>query len=439
MADGNFPTLVSRDRDANSQTNSVWVRLTDDTDDIEIGGGVEASALRVTIASDSTGVLSVDDNGGSLTVDGTVSIDSGTVTVIATDLDIRDLVHTQDSIAIGDGTSLTLDLVTLNSNYSGTAVAMPIAGRYQASADTFDDGDATHLLTDANGKLVISNPGGTEYSEDVATPATIVGTATMFERDDALTTITPAEGDWASLRCSAEGALWVQDFNSDAIAASLVDIETNTDFGAVVGGGVEATALRVTIANDSTGVITVDANNLDIRDLTHVSDSVTIGDGTETMNVTAAGEAEVDIAAQSLTALKVSKDANANTETNPIYVQVVAGVVSGNEIHDYDTQASLASDTADNHDYTVAGTTFMLKSIIFSCSGGGKIEVQSGPTASLTTDAVGFVPKHGGTLQLDFDPPKEVPSASTGIVRAIRTNREGSAQDVYSTIIGYDL
>ena len=33
------------------------------------GGGVEASALRVTIASDSTGVLSVDDNGGSLTVD----------------------------------------------------------------------------------------------------------------------------------------------------------------------------------------------------------------------------------------------------------------------------------------------------------------------------------------------------------------------------------
>lgn len=34
------------------------------------GGGLEATALRVTIASDSTGVLSVDDNGGSITVDG---------------------------------------------------------------------------------------------------------------------------------------------------------------------------------------------------------------------------------------------------------------------------------------------------------------------------------------------------------------------------------
>lgn len=43
-----------------------------------IGGGAEASALRVTIASDSTGVLSIDDNGGSLTVDGTITANAGT-------------------------------------------------------------------------------------------------------------------------------------------------------------------------------------------------------------------------------------------------------------------------------------------------------------------------------------------------------------------------
>jgi uncharacterized membrane protein len=42
------------------------------------GGGTEATALRVTVASDSTGVLSVDDNGGSLTVDGTVTSNQGT-------------------------------------------------------------------------------------------------------------------------------------------------------------------------------------------------------------------------------------------------------------------------------------------------------------------------------------------------------------------------
>jgi hypothetical protein len=38
-----------------------------------IGGGTEAAALRVTIANDSTGVVSVDDGGGALTVDGTVT------------------------------------------------------------------------------------------------------------------------------------------------------------------------------------------------------------------------------------------------------------------------------------------------------------------------------------------------------------------------------
>lgn len=42
------------------------------------GGGTEAAALRVTIANNSTGVLSIDDNGGSLTVDGTVTADAGT-------------------------------------------------------------------------------------------------------------------------------------------------------------------------------------------------------------------------------------------------------------------------------------------------------------------------------------------------------------------------
>jgi hypothetical protein len=51
-----------------------------------IGGGGEASALRVTIASDSTGVVSVDDNGGALTVDnaGTfaVQVDGAALTAL---------------------------------------------------------------------------------------------------------------------------------------------------------------------------------------------------------------------------------------------------------------------------------------------------------------------------------------------------------------------
>lgn len=54
--------------------------------DIGVAGGTEATALRVTIATDSTGVLSIDDNGGSITVDGTVTANpaSGTITTVST-------------------------------------------------------------------------------------------------------------------------------------------------------------------------------------------------------------------------------------------------------------------------------------------------------------------------------------------------------------------
>ena len=38
-----------------------------------LGGGIEAAAVRVTLATDSTGVISIDDNGGSITVDGEVN------------------------------------------------------------------------------------------------------------------------------------------------------------------------------------------------------------------------------------------------------------------------------------------------------------------------------------------------------------------------------
>jgi hypothetical protein len=125
--------------------------------------------------------------------------------------------------------------------------------------------------------------------------------------------------------------------------------------------------------------------------------------------------------------------------TNPIFVQTVDTALSTDEIHDYST-ATPAGDAASNHDYTVTGTTFMLKSIIASCSGAMKFEIQTGPVASLVTKAVGFLnARQGDTKQVYFDPPIEVPVTSTGTVRVIRTNRNSSSTDVYSTIIGYDV
>ena len=71
-----------------------------------IGAGVEATALRVTVATDSTGVLSVDDNGGALTVDngGTFAVQVDGAALTALQL-IDDIVYTDDTSTHATGTS----------------------------------------------------------------------------------------------------------------------------------------------------------------------------------------------------------------------------------------------------------------------------------------------------------------------------------------------
>ena len=159
--------------------------------------------------------------------------------------------------------------------------------------------------------------------------------------------------------------------------------------------------------------VTVTASDLDIRTLDHVTpgDSVKIGDGTSLLDV--------------------------NTDGS-INVNIISSAITG-EICSYDTEAGLAADTPDNHDYPVTGTVMLLSSVIAAASGGLKFEVQVGPVATLVTKAVGFIPKEGGVAQIFFEPPIEVPVASTGTVRVIRTNRQGATQDVYSTIIGRNI
>ena len=70
-----------------------------------------------------------------------------------------------------------------------------------------------------------------------------------------------------------------------AIEVLLGTIDADTGSLAVVGGGAEATALRVTIANDSTGVVTVD--------------------GTVTANLSATDNAVLDAMVVDLAALEV--------------------------------------------------------------------------------------------------------------------------------------
>jgi hypothetical protein len=77
LPDGHSVALSATD-------NAVLDNIDTNTDSgAVVGGGTEATAQRVTIANDSTGVVSIDDNGGAITVDGTVAVTNAGITTIA--------------------------------------------------------------------------------------------------------------------------------------------------------------------------------------------------------------------------------------------------------------------------------------------------------------------------------------------------------------------
>lgn len=233
-----------------------------------------------------------------------------------------------------------------------------------------DDGtDRTNVLVDTDGHLQVDvlsgGGGGTAYTEDVATPATQVGTATMMERDDALTTVTPVEGDWIGLRGTAEGALWTQDFNSDSMTSSLTTISgavtimddwdesDRAKVNLIVGqagiaagaGAVAATVPRVTLASDDPGVSllgAIDADTSSIKTAVELID-----------NAIAGTEMQVDVVA----ALPAGTNAigklaaNSGVDIGDVDVTSLPGAIQGpaNPTIDSYTQVALSEDVGANN------------------------------------------------------------------------------------------
>lgn len=148
------------------------------------GGGTEAAALRVTIANDSTGVLSVDDNGGSLTVDGSVSlaaaIPAGTNNI--GDVDVLTLpALPAGTNNIGDVDVLSMPTGASAAQVQGTAAhdaaaaqnPVPVAGAAQDMDDTAPpnrvsaESDVTRLATDRDGAQFVHPHGPQIWSYHV--------------------------------------------------------------------------------------------------------------------------------------------------------------------------------------------------------------------------------------------------------------------------------
>lgn len=146
------------------------------------GGGAEASALRVTLASDSTGVLSVDDNGT------TISVDDG-------------------------ASSLTVDGTVAVSAVSGVVdvtPAVPAANDYLPVRLT--DGSSFYSAS--------GGAGGTQYTEDGASAGGESLTLAGAVRRDTAASSAATDGDYATINTDASGRLWV---NASGAAVPVTD------------------------------------------------------------------------------------------------------------------------------------------------------------------------------------------------------------------------
>ncbi len=319
-----------------STANPLPVRLYVGTTSAAMGGGTEAAALRVTIASDSTGVVSVDDNGStisiddggsSITVDGTVAI-SGTVTVAshavtnAGTFAVQAVCTNAGTFAVQvDGNALTslqlIDDVVYIDNASftdDTSKFALIGGVYQSSPQTITDGKVAPISLDANGRVLVAahavTQSGTWNVGTVTTVSTVssvtnvatIGTsvtpgtaaAHLGKAEDAahnsgdtgvmmlgVRADTPAstgqsDGDYTAPTFDSSGRLWCNVNNTVTVASHAV---TNAGTFAVqaVCTNAGTFAVQATCTNAGTFAVQVDGNALTslqlIDDIVFVDDA----------------------------------------------------------------------------------------------------------------------------------------------------------------------
>lgn len=331
------------DTDFNSR---LPVRTEEDGDVVVKIADATVPSQQLKVESD--GSINVRDNGGSLTVD-------------ATDLDIRDLAFATDSVDVS-GSVVALDAPTLAALESIT-----VQNGAGASAVNVQDGgnsitvDAIDLdvrdLVFATDKVDVS--GSSDISLSASTLATL----------ESITVQNP----------SGAGAVNIQD------------------------GG---------------NSITVDATDLDIRDLSASQDKV---------------QAWIRDAAGA-----------AFSTSNPLPVTVTSAV-PGTPIQNYDVAqgagSGVAAGASVNHDYTVTALkTFDFSRVHAAAAGKMKIEIQveSGVATDVwATKFVGFNSTANPNIDIEVYTP--IPVAAGVRVRVIKTNKDNQPTDLYSTIEGTEV
>lgn len=192
---------------------------TSDVNIASVGGNPVTTTVPVSGTVSVTEPVSVDDNGGSLTVDGTVAVSSvgGTVTI-------------QEPLSVDDnGGSLTVDGTVAVSSVGGTVtIQEPLSVDDNGGSLTVD---GTVAVSSVGGTVTIQEPLSVDdngSSLTVDTPETessaVSGGHVVFPAgavvDADLDGIPASENEWTNLRTDSSGALWTTIFGNPLVTVS---------------------------------------------------------------------------------------------------------------------------------------------------------------------------------------------------------------------------
>ena len=392
MADGTFPGLVSRSRDLNSSSNVIFNQLADDAGNVVTvtGGKLDVNA-DVTVDSDQ---IFVDDSAF------TVAVDHVSAQGMLADETAPDSVDEGD-IGIP---RMTLDRKQLNVIVDPTT-------------------DANRLAINADGSINL----GSQHIEDTPHVTADVGIMPLAVRNDG-TAALAGDGDYIPLTTNNRGFLYV--------GGNIVD-------DAAWGTGGDTVQVSGFIFDD-VSPDSVDEGDAGYARMTSTRQQlVTVADP-----ITTSRRLAIETAGTAKVRLWDTEGSNASggNQARPINSNPVAFRSSqypnlASHMYDFQTTASLASDATTNHDF-VAAAFPLLTSLVVSASGQVKFEIYSGAAASEETNlwAVGFLTgRQGDTQQITFPLCSQPDIAYGHTVRIKITNRQGQAQDVYSTLMGMDI
>lgn len=261
----------------------------------------------------------------------------------------------------------------------------------------------------------------------------------MADYDSSLPVRTETDGDVVAKIVDTGGT---NEWSIDANNIGQVNLNDGTNSLVISGSGgisISIPAGEKIIITDGTDDLAINTDGtIGIGDGTEQllintdgSISTQVTDGTETWLMNTNGAGKVTIEDDNGDQLGVNTDGSIN-------VNIVSGAVSG-EVHEYATAASGVPNTPTTVvDYTVTGgTTLLLKSWQFACSGKAKGELQVGPAASEVTESVAFISTSSGVHTEVFPAPIEVAAGQKVLV--IVENRDKANADLYAWINGNEV